>query len=219
MKHSNLVVGEKVQVKRTHVCSRGDTYKAGKVYTVYRIDDDGEFWMQYDDSIGGKGINVPENFRKYKEPEQEPQQEVAYQYKVGDKVVVGAEGAGYGCVLPDYAGKVCTVVGVRVHGTINLVMITHPDVMNGSVYTSMLKYLTPHKPEPEPLKVGDIVELSEDCTARHGEAIPKGLYRLHKQTGSAAGHTNLATEHGGLGQATVKTELLTKVGVCINPNG
>lgn len=72
--------------------------------------------------------------------------------------------------------------------------------------------------EPEQYKGGDIVELSEDCTAKHGEHIPKGLYIV----GGGSSHHNyiqLDTHHGIYNVATVKTELLTKVGVCINPNG
>lgn len=219
MKYKNLVVGEQVQVKHNHTeeyC--GDHFEEGQVFEVLRVDSDGMFKVEGEQFDFGVGYGRPENFRKYKEPQQEPQQETG-QYKVGDKVLVGAEGAGYGCVLPEYAGKVCTVVRVRVHGESNLVSITHPDVINGSKYTSMTEYLTPYKEEPEPLKVGDIVELSEDCVDYFDDCIPKGLYRLHAETGCHDGYTNLETEHGGSGQATVKTELLTKVGVCINPNG
>lgn len=218
MKYKNLVVGEQVQVKRTHTedyCQ--DYFKKGQVFEVLRVDSDGMFKVageQFDLDIG---YGRPENFRKYKEPEhvQEAQQEVAHQYKVGDEVLVGAEGAGYGCVLPKYADKVCTVVGVRVHGEINLVSITHPDVRNGRKYTSMTKYLTPYKQEPDvPFKEGTIVELKEDTVAQHGENVPFGLYVAHGVV-ATEGWTILYTNHGGLGRAVVRTELLTKVGVVV----
>ena len=100
MKHSNLVVGEKVQAKRTHTDPSRPalTLAGGAVFTVEYVfcDPDTGFRLS-GETLGAKfGYGVAENFRKYKEPEQEPQQEVAHQYKVGDKVVVAKIGA----VLP-----------------------------------------------------------------------------------------------------------------------
>lgn len=214
MKYKNLVVGEQVQVKHTHTeeyCQ--DDFKEGQVFEVLRVDADGVFKVEGEQFGLGIGYGRPENFRKYKDPQQEPEQ-----YKVGDKVLVGAEGAGNNHVLKDYAGRVCTITEVDVFGQSKLVEITHPDVMDGHSYTSKVKYLTPHVEESEPLKVGDIVELSEDCKAKHGEHIPKGLYIVGARS-SRPSCVQLDTHHGGLDVATVETELLTKVGVCINPNG
>lgn len=213
MKHSNLVVGEKVQAKRTHTdpARPALTLAGGAVFTVEDVfcDPDTGFRLS-GETLGAKfGYGVAENFRKYKEPEQEPeqepQQEVAHQYKVGDKVVVGAEGAGYGRVLPDYAGKVCTVVGVRVHGTINLVMITHPDVRDGSGYTSMLKYLTPHV-VAKALKEYDVVKLTRDCVARHGEDIKHGLFEVAIDVEASEDYVTVLTGQGLGGQATLPLE-------------
>lgn len=205
MKHSNLVIGEQVQVKRTHICERGDTYLAGRVYSVHRIDDDGEFWMNSPDFGLGKGINVAENFRKYKEPEQEPQQEVTHQYKVGDMVVVGAKGAGYGEVLPEYADKVCTITEVDVFGQSKLVKITHPDVREGAGYTSMLKYLTPHV-VAKALKEYDVVQLTHNCVARHGEDIKHGLFEVAIDVEASEDYVTVLTGQGWGGQATLPLE-------------
>lgn len=145
MKYKNLVVGEQVQVKHNHTeeyC--GDHFEEGQVFEVLRVDSDGMFKVEGEQFDFGVGYGRPENFRKYKEPQQEPEPVV----------------------------------------------------------------------EPEQYKVGDIVELSEDCTAKHGERIPKGLYIV----GGGSSHQNyiqLDTHHGIYNVATVKTELLTKVGVVV----
>lgn len=222
MKHSNLVVGEKVQAKRTHTDPSRPalTLAGGAVFTVEYVfcDPDTGFRLS-GETLGAKfGYGVAENFRKYKEPEQEPQQEVAHQYKVGDKVVVGAEGAGYREVLPEYADKVCTITEVDVFGQSKLVKITHPDVIGGYSYTSKVKYLTPHVAESDvPFKEGTIVKLKEDTVSKHSETVPFGLY-VARGTVVNEGWTILYTKHGSFGRAVVRTELLTAVGALTKSN-
>lgn len=214
MKYKNLVVGEKVQVKHTHTePSCRDDFKEGQVFEVLRIDADGMFKVEGEQFGLGIGFGRPENFRKYKEPEQEPEQ-----YKVGDKVLVGAEGAGNHHVLKDYAGRVCTITEVDVFGQSKLVEITHPDVMDGHSYTSKVKYLTPHVEESAvPFKEGTIVELKEDTVAKHGENVPFGLY-VARGVVVIEGWTILYTKHGSFGRAVVRTELLKAVGALTTSN-
>ena len=213
MKYKNLVVGEQVQVKHTHTeghCQ--DYFEEGQVFEVLRVDADGMFKVEGEQFGCGIGYGRPENFRKYK-PEQEP-----VQYKVGDNVLVGAEGAGNNRVLKYYAGRVCTITEVDVFGQSKLVEITHPDVMDGRSYTSKVKYLTPHVAEPDvSFKEGTIVELKEDTVSKHGENVPFGLY-VARGVVVNEGWTILYTKHGGLGRAVVRTELLTAVGALTAPN-
>lgn len=76
MKYKNLVVGEKVQVKHTHTeeyCQ--DYFEEGQVFEVLRVDADGVFKVEGEQFGLGIGYGRPENFRKYKEPQQEPEPE------------------------------------------------------------------------------------------------------------------------------------------------
>ena len=209
MKHSNLVVGEKVQAKRTHTdpARPALTLVKGAVFTVEYVfcDPDTGFRLTGETLGGEYSYGQAENFRKYKEPEQEPQQEVTHQYKVGAMVVVGAKGAGYGEVLPEYADKVCTITEVDVFGQSKLVKITHPDVIDGYSYTSMLKYLTPHV-VAKALKEYDVVKLTRNCVARHGEDIKHGLFEVAIDVEASEDYVTVLTGQGCGGQATLPLE-------------
>ena len=100
---------------------------------------------------------------------EEPQDDI----KVGDSVLVGAEGAGNCCVLKEYVGLVCSVVDTSHRD--DCVGISHPSVMSGTPYTSRKKYLTKVTPKPKALtlqdiQVGDWVVCSDD---RYG--LTKGV--------------------------------------------
>ena len=176
MKVSNAVIGDKVQIKHDCVGHSGEFIKKGLVCTVSRISgSDYELRLEHPDIDCGFAWVNASDCRKYTEvTEEEPieptpepvgESEEApvlthHEYKVGDKVLVGAEGAGNNYVLKEYANLVCTITEVNVFGNVNLVEIQHPNVMSGQSYTSKLEYLAPHaEPTPEltcaDVQVGD----------------------------------------------------------------
>ena len=184
MKVSNAVVGGKVQIKRACTGHSGESISKGLVCTVSRIDDsymsDYELRLKNPDIEDGYAWVNASDCRKYKEaveeeptePTTEPVEEseegsvlTPHEYKVGDKVLVGAEGAGHMLVLKEYANLVCTIAEQppRAHGCVELI---HPDVQSGRAYTSKVQYITPHK-EPEPeltctdVQVGDWLVFNE----------------------------------------------------------
>lgn len=178
MKVSNAVVGGKVQIKRDCVGNDDEDISKGLVCTVSHIvGQDYELRLVHPDIEDGYAWVNASDCRKYKEvteeapiePTPEPVEASActsHEYKVDDKVLVGAEGAGHNYVLKDYANLVCTVKEVNVFGNVNLVTIQHPNVMSGHAYTSKVQYITPYK-EPEPeltcadVQVGDWLVYNE----------------------------------------------------------
>lgn len=219
MKHSNLVEGQKVQAKHTHHDRTRPQLELaeGAVFTVEYVFNNPNTGFRLSGATlhGEDGYGNAENFRKYVEVV-----DVPTVYKVGDTVLVGAEGAGSGWVLPEYAGKVCTITKVDMYSHRELVEISHPDVMDGESYTSKVEYLTPHKVEELVVVFaeGDIVELDIDTVSKHDEAIPSGLYKVLGKSGYRD-CIRIVTKHGECDEATVLTALLTKVGVCTSLNG
>jgi CRISPR/Cas system CMR-associated protein Cmr5 small subunit len=214
MKHSNLVVGAEVQAKLTSTCRARPhlILPEGAVFTVEFIfsDPDSGFRLSGETLGDESGYGEAKNFRKYN-PEQEalvvkPSTDTAHQYKVGDKVLVGAVGAGNHAIVKEFAGRVCRIA--TLYANRDVVKIQHPDVMCGRRYTSKVAYLTPFV---EVLAEGDIVKLEASYVTRHGEDIPAGLYEVRGKSGHK-GCVVLDTIHGGMGQATVETCMLTKVG-------
>lgn len=219
MKVHNAVVGTQVQVKRDCRGHSDEFIKGGLVCTVDRVmGDDYELRLLNPDIEDGFAWVNASDVRRYKEevpevPEVQVPEEPQDDIKVGDSVLVGAEGAGNYNVLKQYAGLVCSVVDTSHRD--DCVEISHPDVMGGTSYTSRKKYLTKVIPKPtEPtLEPDDIVELREDCVALHGELIPQGLYIV----GSVDRSDNtceVLTVHGGYGQASLPLDKVHKVGVC-----
>ena len=173
MKVSNAVVGGKVQIKRDCTGHSGESISEGLVCTVSRISgstyelrlkhpdiEDGFAWVNASDCRKYKEVTEEEPIEPTPEPVEEPQEApvlTPYEYKAGDKVLVGAEGAGTRLVLKEYANLVCTIAlpSARVHGCVE---IQHPDVQSGQSYTSKVQYITPYK-EPEltcaDVQVGD----------------------------------------------------------------
>lgn len=230
MKVHNAIVGMEVQVK--HDC-RGhveEFIKGGLVCTVSRIDDgymaDYELRLEHPSIDDGYAWVNASDVRKYIKPTELPEPVVEPDepqdgIKVGDSVLVGAEGAGLGWVLEEYAGLTCLVTSP--HRREDCMYITHPNVRDGSSYASLKKYLTKVTPEPtespKPVIVkDDIVELREDCTAKHGELIPQGLY-IVGHIDEFDGTCTVLTVHGGCGQASLPMAKVHKVGVCNATNG
>lgn len=170
-----LTKGTRVQVKSTLVGEWCEDLQQGDIY-ILQDDED----TSYDGNhrrIDVKAVDGPSSWStqpKYFDvlpdgvPE-EPQDDI----KVGDSVLVGAEGAGNGYVIKAYAGLVCSVVGTSHRD--DCVEISHPNVMHGTPYTSRKKYLTKVTPKPKALtlqeiQVGDWVVCSDD---RYG--LTKGV--------------------------------------------
>lgn len=148
MKVSNAVVGGKVQIKRDCVGHSGESISKGLVCTVSRIMGSAyELRLKTPDIDGGFAWVNASDCRKYNEVTEEAPVLTPHEYKVGDKVLVGAEGAGHMLVLKEYANLVCTIAEQppRAHGCVELV---HPDVQSGRAYTSKVQYITPYKEEP-----------------------------------------------------------------------
>ena len=160
MKSRNAVVGMQVQVKRNCHGHSNEVVTGGLICTVSRIGclfgSGYELRLTHPDiDLGFAWVNASD-VRQYKEevpvvqvPE-EPQDDI----KVGDSVLVGAEGAGNGYVLKEYAGLVCLVVGTYPHD--DRVAISHPSVMHNKPYTSCKKYLTKVTPKPKTLTLQDV---------------------------------------------------------------
>lgn len=191
MKVSNAVVGGKVQIKRDCVGYDDEDISKGLVCTVSHIvGSDYELRLEHPDIEDGYAWVNASDCRKYKgvteeaptEPTPEPVEESAeepvrtpHEYKAGDKVLVGAEGAGHRLVLKEYANLVCTIAETArsVHGCVEIV---HPDVQSGHAYTSKVQYITPYKEEPTgelscaDVQVGDWLVYNEGDVLEEGTA-------------------------------------------------
>lgn len=140
---------------------------------------------------------------------------------VGMEVQVKRDCRGY-CGEFIKEGLVCSIKWVDVEdGEGYELSLVHPDIDDGFAWVNasdVRKYIKPTE-SPEPVIVGgDIVELREDCTAKHGELSPQGLYIV--------GHVDkfddtctVLTVHGGYGQASLPMAKVRKVGVCNATNG
>lgn len=218
-----LTKGTRVKVKSTLVGKWGEKLQEGDIYILQGDED-----ISFDGAhrrIDVKAVNGSSSWStqpKYfnvlpDEVPDEPQDDI----QVGDSVLVGTEGAGNQLVLKEYTGLVCSVVDTSHRD--DCVEILHPSVNRGVRYTSLKKYLTKVTPKPtespKPVIVeDDIVELREDCTAKHGELIPKGLY-IVGCTDKFDDTCTVLTVHGGFGQASLPMAKVHKVGVCNATNG
>ena len=151
-----LTKGTRVQVKNTLEGEYCEKLQEGDIY-ILQYDEDVSSDGLYR-RIGVKAVDAPTFWStqsKYfevlpDEVPEEPQDDI----KVGDSVLVGAEGAGNSFVLKEYAGLVCSVVGTS-HSA-DCVKISHPSVMGGNRYTSLKKHLTKVTPKPKALTLQDI---------------------------------------------------------------
>ena len=116
-------------------------------------------------------------------------------------------------------GLVCTVD--KVMGDNYELRLLNPDIDGGFAWVNasdVRRYIKPTKsPEPS-VEPDDIVELRADCTAKHGELIPQGLY-IVGCTDKFDDTCTVLTVHGGCGQASLPMAKVRKVGVCNATNG
>lgn len=238
MKLKNVVVGEFIEAKYSTHGFMGESIHGGKQYLVLAVDpDDTETSTQVSIQIPAcddiaQGIEHytwtdPKHFRKVKKlrsaldvPEdvQESVQEVTEEpLQVGDLVLVGAEGAGNGYVMKEYAGLTCTVVEVVDE---HRVEIKHPDVWDGDSWLSRIEYLTKVQPVtiPKPVactykfKKGDTVRIVQDCVAKHGEQLLKGDVCTVEHKSIVQPDAYALTTPKGIGnQVTVKRDKLELV--------
>ena len=119
-------------------------------------------------------------------------------------------------------GLVCTVSRIDDSNMAQYELILeHPDIDQGYAWVNasdVRRYIKPtESPEPS-VEPDDIVELRADCTAKHGELIPQGLY-IVGCTDKFDGTCTVLTVHGGYGQASLPMAKVRKVGVCNATNG
>lgn len=195
MKARNAGIGMKVQVK--HDCRGycGATVKEGFVCPIKWIDevaDEGyELCLVHPDIDGGFAWVNASDVRRYVEPTASPEPiEPQDDIKVGDSVLVGAEGAGNHLVRKEYAGLVCSVVDTSHHD--DCVEISHPDVMGGTSYTSRKEYLTKVEPKPvrpdlSSLRVGDYI-VANDTDPHLQEGVAYRVVRAGSHTIKIALH-------------------------------
>lgn len=191
MKLKNVVEGTQIEAKRNTTGECGEVIHKGtmlgvtdvlrpNIYDPYRV-------RVADDSLdGGCAWVNPEDFRKVKEVTEKPTEHV---YKVGDEVLVGSEGAGYGYVDRDLANKVCTVTAVHADGCLR---VAHPEVTLTCGYYTYPCYVSPYvEPEPveeEPAKLhdfreGDVLLCITACEGKHDEQCVEGrLYRYEQDS-------------------------------------
>lgn len=116
-------------------------------------------------------------------------------------------------------GLVCTVD--KVMGDNYELRLLNPDIDGGFAWVNasdVRRYIKPTaSPEPS-VEPDDIVELRADCTAKHGELIPQGLY-IVGCTDKFDDTCTVLTVHGGLGQASLPMAKVRKVGVCTQVSG
>lgn len=217
MKLKNVVVGAKIEAKRntTGEChepiEKGTVLEVSKVleaspHDVYRVRVDAEYLED------GFAYVDPADFRKVKEVTEEPTE---YTYKVGDKVLVGSEGAGYNHVLRDLADKVCTVTEVREDKCLR---VRHPEVPQTHAhelgYLTYPQYVSPYV-EPTPVKEfqeGDTVRITRTHKARHGEQVHAGdTCGVINKFSFVPDMYTLKHPNGGFGQVTIHQDDLELV--------
>ena len=119
-------------------------------------------------------------------------------------------------------GLVCTVD--KVMGDAYELRLRNPDIDMGFAWVNASDVRRYIKPTKSPFDVApvvepdDIVELREDCTAKHGELIPQGLY-IVEFIDEFDGTCTVLTVHGGYGQASLPMAKVHKVGVCNATSG
>ena len=71
------------------------------------------------------------------------------------------------------------------------------------------KYKEPvQEQEPTQYKVGDVLKLTRNCVARHGESIKRGLFEVGIGVKFGEGEVTVLTGQGGYGQATLPLEFV-----------
>ena len=113
-------------------------------------------------------------------------------------------------------GLVCTISRIDDSNMAEYELrLEHPDIDDGYAWVNASDVRRYIKPTESPFVVepDDIVELRADCTAKHGELIPQGLY-IVGHIDEFDGTCTVLTVHGGYGQASLPVAKVHKVGVC-----
>ena len=216
MKLSNCVVGQVVEAKRDTRGHSNERISKGLRVTLDLVTTDYTYpvRVRHSDIDCGFAWVDPADFRKVKEvaveePAEKPTEHV---YKVGDEVLVGAEGAGYGHVDPELANKVCTVTAVLKDE--RLLMIAHPEVTSKSGYKTYPRYVKPYVEgkAAQEFQEGVTVRIIRTHKARHGEQVQTGdvckvLHKFHY----APDMYTLKHPNGGFGQLTIHQDDLELV--------
>lgn len=174
----DITEGTLLRCIRSFTSRHDDKFTAGTVYTVSRND------VVYADELklthptlgGGYGFGKPADFcLVHPTPLEKAPVLLSHNYQVGDKVLVGTEGAGYGLVQKEYANLVCTVSEVP-HG-VDYISIKHPDVMSDMEYTTKLQYITPYTGEPiKPVQLTCAnVQVGDWLVYNDGDCLEKGV--------------------------------------------
>lgn len=178
-----LTKGTKVRVKSTVVGDWSERLQEGDVYILNKDEDVacGGTSRRLDVSPVGGGSSWITQLKYFDvlpdEVPEEPQDDI----QVGDSVLVGSEGAGFGYVRKEYAGLVCSVVDKSYRD--DCVEISHPDVMGGTSYTSRKEYLTKVDPKPKELTLADI-QVGDWVVCSSGHSLITGVaYKVVGFTG------------------------------------
>lgn len=210
MKLKNVVEGTQIEAKRNTTGECGEAIAKGAVLDVtkvleeyphdtYRVRVDAEY-LAY-----GLAWVDPADFRKVKEVTEKPTEHV---YKVGDAVLVGSEGAGYGYIDRDLAGKVCTVTAVCANGCLR---VLYPEVTSAEGYLTYPWYVSPYvKPEPvKDFRDGDVLLCTTACEGEHQEKCIEGRLYLYKAESGHIGRVCVGDPELYLGEASVHPENFT----------
>lgn len=213
MKLKNVAVDTRIQAKRNTTGECGEPITKGVVLDVtevlgvnpsdtYRVRVNAEYLE------AGCAWVDPADFRKVKEVTEKPTEHV---YKVGDKVLVGSEGAGWGYIDHALANNVCTVVAVHKDGCLR---VSHPKVTLEHGYLTYPRYVSPYV-EPEPVKgfqEGDTVRITRTQKARHGEQVQAGdTCKVFYKFTYAPDMYTLKHPNGWFGQVTIHQDDLELV--------
>lgn len=140
---------------------------------------------------------------------------------VGMKVQVKRDCRGYGDEFIE-EGLVYNVSRIDYTSITYELRLVHPDIDGGFAWVNAsdvrrYKEAVPEVPQDD-MQVGDIVELREECTAKHGELIPQGLY-IVGFIDEFDDTCTVLTVHGDYGCASLPMAKVRKVGVCNATNG
>ena len=119
-------------------------------------------------------------------------------------------------------GLVCTIKWIdEEDGEGYELCLLNPDIVGGFAWVNasdVRRYTEPTESPKPVIGEGDIVELREDCTAKHGELIPQGLY-IVGGVDKSDDTCEVLTVHGGYGQGSLPMAKVRKVGVCNDTSG
>jgi hypothetical protein len=215
MKLKNVVEGMVIEAKHKAYGLSHEVIPKGLQVLVHTNDGSSIYGVcvTHEDIEDGYAWVNPTDFRKVIEVavEEVPEAPTEHVYKVGDEVLVGSEGAGYGYVDRDLANKVCTVTAVHADGCLR---VAYPLVTTPRGYLTYPHYVSPYV-EPEPVKEfqeGVIVRITRTHKARHGEQVQAGdTCEVSHKFQLAPDMYTLKHPNGGFGQLTIHQDDLELV--------